>query len=166
MRTVLCLFLVLFIYPELSGQDLILSVKHKDSGFVYEVDPERAVKYRLSEGGTKRGYIQSLAIESMVIDGEIVNYQDVVMLSSWHTRKNSSAKTSGILLTSLGGLLTAAGVVIIAKSIEEDDASTVIGIPFGVAATAVGLGTTYLGIRALKRKRFDMMDWDFEVNSY
>jgi hypothetical protein len=102
----------------------------------------------------------------MVIDGEIVNYQDVVMLSSWHTRKNSSAKTSGILLTSLGGLLTAAGVVIIAKSIEEDDASTVIGIPVGVAATAVGLGTTYLGIRALKRKRFDMMHWDFEVNSY
>jgi hypothetical protein len=88
------------------------------------------------------------------------------MLSSWHTRKNSSAKTGGILLTSLGGLLTAAGVVIIAESIKEDDASTVIGVPIGAATTVVGLGTTYLGIRALKRKRFNMMDWDLTVRSY
>jgi hypothetical protein len=87
------------------------------------------------------------------------------MLSSWHTRKNSSAKTGGILLTSLGGLLTAAGVIIITESVKDDDevGTVIVGVPLGVATTVVGIGTTYLGIRALKRKHFDMMDWDLVV---
>lgn len=166
MRTILLIFLVFFVCPQLLGQDLTISIKHKNTGSVYEVDPERAVKYWLSEGSTGHGLIQSLSDESMVIDGETVQFDDVVMLSCWHTRKNASAKTGGILLTSLGGLLTTAGVVIIAETIKEDNASTVIGVPFGAVTTAVGLGTTYLGIRALKRKRFDMLDWDLVVDNY
>ncbi len=165
MRAILFIVYSLFCI-QLPAQDLTLTLKHKNTGSVYEVDPEKAIKCKLSDGATKKGYIQSLTEEAIIVNGESISLNEVVMLSSWHTRKNSSAKTGGILLTSLGGLLTAAGVVIIAESIKEDDASTVIGVPIGAATTVVGLGTTYLGIRALKRKRFNMMDWDLTVRSY
>lgn len=150
---------------QLPAQDLTLTLKHKNTGSVYEVDPEKAIKCRLSDGDTKKGYIQSLTEEAMVVNGQTISLDEVVMLSSWHTRKNSSAKTGGILLTSLGGLLTAAGVIIITESVKDDDevGTVVVGVPLGVATTVVGIGTTYLGIRALKRKHFDMMDWDLTV---
>lgn len=153
---------------QLPAQDLTLTLKHKNTGSVYEVDPEKAIKCKLSDGATKKGYIQSLTEEAIIVNGESISLDEVVMLSSWHTRKNSSAKTGGILLTSLGGLLTAAGVVIITESVKEDDelGTVIVGVPLGAAAVVVGLGTTYLGIRALKRKHFNMMDWDFVVNSY
>ncbi|GJM30431.1 MAG: hypothetical protein DHS20C17_30660 [Cyclobacteriaceae bacterium] len=161
------LFTVVFMWQLSAAQDMTLIIKHRSTGSVYEVDPEKAVKCKLSSGVIKRGHIQSLNPESMVVDGEVVNFDDIVMLSSWHTRKNASAKTGGIVLTSLGGLLTAAGVVIIAESAKDNnDVGLALGVPVGAAATAVGLGTTYMGIRALKRKRFDMVDWDFVVESY
>ena len=149
----------------LLAQEPTLTIKHNSNGSVYEVDPEKAVKCRLSNGSVKRGFIESLDQESMVVDGETVELENIVMLSSWHTRKNASAKTGGIVLTSLGGLLTAAGVVIIAESSKEDDVGLALGVPVGAAATAVGLGTTYMGIRALKRKRFDMSEWNFIVEN-
>jgi len=159
--------LVCFACAQLTAQDRTLTLKHKSTGSVYEVDPEKAIKCKLVDGAKKRGYIQSLTEEAIVVNGDTVNLEDIVILSSWHTRKNSSAKTGGILLTSLGGLLTAAGVVIISESIQQDEEGTVaVGVPLGAAATAVGIGTTYLGIRALKRKRFDMMDWDMRVDNY
>jgi len=164
------LFFIVFclLCIQLPAQDLTLTLKHKNNGSVYEVDPEKAIKCKLSDGATKKGYIQSLTEEAIIVNGESIRLDEVVMLSSWHTRKNSSAKTGGILLTSLGGLLTAAGVVIITESIKEDDevGTVVVGVTLGAAAVVVGLGTTYLGIRALKRKHFNMMDWDFVVNSY
>lgn len=159
--------LVGLICMQLHSQDRTLTLKHKNTGSVYEVDPEKAIKCKLSDGVTKKGYIQSLTENAMVVNGETVNFGDIVMLSSWHTRKNSSAKTGGILLTSLGGLLTAAGIVIISESAQQDEEGTVaVGIPFGAATTAVGIGTTYLGIRALKKKRFDLLEWDMEVDNY
>ena len=159
--------MVCFTCAQLTAQDRTLTLKHKSTGSVYEVDPEKAIKCKLVDGVKKRGYIQSLTEEAIVVNGDTVNLEDIVILSSWHTRKNSSAKTGGILLTSLGGLLTAAGVVIISESIQQDEEGTVVvGVPIGAAATAVGIGTTYLGIRALKRKRFDMMDWDMRVDNY
>ncbi len=166
MRAFLFVLFYMFFCIQLPAQDLTLTLKHKNTGSVYEVDPEKAIKCKLSDGATKKGYIQSLTEEAIIVNGESISLNEVVMLSSWHTRKNSSAKTGGILLTSLGGLLTTAGIIIIAESIKEDDASTVIGVPFGAATAAVGLGSTYLGIRALKRKRFKMMDWDLTVRSY
>jgi hypothetical protein len=166
MRTFL-MVLVCFACAQLTAQDRTLTLKHKSTGSVYEVDPEKAIKCKLVDGAKKRGYIQSLTEEAIVVNGDTVNLEDIVILSSWHTRKNSSAKTGGILLTSLGGLLTAAGVVIISESIQQDEEGTVaVGVPLGAAATAVGIGTTYLGIRALKRKRFDMMEWDMRVDNY
>jgi len=159
--------LVGLICIQLPAQDRTLTLKHKNTGSVYEVDPEKAIKCKLSDGATKKGYIQSLTENTLVVNGETVNFGDIVMLSSWHTRKNSSAKTGGILLTSLGGLLTAAGIVIISESAQQDEEGTVaVGIPIGAATTAVGIGTTYLGIRALKKKRFDLEEWDLEVDNY
>ncbi len=164
MRLFLILLLTVF-FLQVQSQDNTLVIKHKSTGSVYEVDPEKAVKCKLSNGNIKKGHIQSIGQESMVVDGETVDFTDIVMLSSWHTRKNASAKTGGIVLTSLGGLLTAAGVVIIAESSKEDDVGIALGVPVGAAATAVGLGTTYMGIRALKRKRFDMSEWVFAVEN-
>jgi len=168
MRAFLFVLFYMLFCIQLPAQDLTLTLKHKNTGSVYEVDPEKAIKCKLSDGATKKGYIQSLTEEAIIVNGESISLDEVVMLSSWHTRKNSSAKTGGILLTSLGGLLTAAGVVIITESVNEDDelGTVIVGVPLGVATAAVGLGTTYLGIRALKRKRFNMMDWDLTVNSY
>mgnify|MGYP001818131350 CR=1 FL=1 len=164
MRLFLILLLNVF-FLQVQSQDKTLTVKHKSNGSVYEVDPEKAVKCKLSNGNIERGHIQSIGLESMVVDGVTVDFTDIIMLSSWHTRKNASAKTGGIVLTSLGGLLTAAGVVIIAESSKEDDVGIALGVPVGAAATAVGLGTTYMGIRALKRKRFDMSEWIFAVEN-
>ena len=166
MRAFLFIALCL-LWIQLPAQDLTLTLKHKNTGSVYEVDPEKAIKCRLSDGATKKGFIQNLTDDAMVVNGQTISLDQVVMLSSWHTRKNSSAKTGGILLTSLGGLLTAAGVVIIAESVKEDDevGTVVVGVPLGIATTVVGIGTTYLGIRALKRKHFDMMDWDLVVKN-
>jgi hypothetical protein len=164
MRLFLVLLLSIFFF-QLPAQDKTLVIKHRSTGSVYEVDPEKAIKCKLTNGAIKKGHIQSLDQESMVVDGEMVNFDDIALLSSWHTRKNSSAKTGGMVLTSLGGLLTAAGVVIIIESSKEDEVGLALGVPVGAAATAVGLGTTYMGIRALKRKRFDMMEWDFAVEN-
>lgn len=164
MRLFLLLLLTVF-FLQAQSQDKTLTIKHKSTGSVYEVDPEKAVKCKLSNGNIKKGHIQSIDQESMVVDGETVDFTDIVMLSSWHTRKNASAKTGGIVLTSLGGLLTAAGVVIMVESSKEDDVGIALGVPVGAAATAVGLGTTYMGIRALKRKRFDMSEWIFAVEN-
>ncbi len=150
------------------SQDKTLVLKHKSTGSVYEVDPEKAIKCKLNDGHTKRGYIQSLSEDAIVVNGETVQLDQIEVLSSWHTRKNASAKTGGIVLTSLGGLLTVGGIVLTTSAVQEDDevGTVVVGVPLGVATTAVGLGTSYLGIRALKRKRFDMMDWDFVVQNY
>jgi hypothetical protein len=164
MQLFLILLLTVF-FLQLHAQDNTLVLKHKSTGSVYEVDPEKAIKCKLNTGDTKKGHIQRVDQESMVVDGETVNFDDIALLSSWHTRKNSSAKTGGMVLTSLGGLLTAAGVVIIIESSKEDEVGLALGVPVGAAATAVGLGTTYMGIRALKRKRFDMMEWDFAVEN-
>lgn len=164
MRLFLILLSTVF-FLQVQSQDKTLIIKHKSTGSVYEVDPEKAVKCKLSNGNIKKGHIQSIGQESMVLDGETVDFTDIVMLSGWHTRKNASAKTGGIVLTGLGGLLTVAGVVIIAESSKEDDVGIALGVPVGAAATAVGLGTTYMGIRALKRKRFDMSEWVFAVEN-
>ena len=131
MRAFLLLLLCILFCVKLPAQDLTLTLKHKNTGSVYEVDPEKAIKCRLSDGATKKGYIQNLTDEAMMVNGQTINLNEVVMLSSWHTRKNSSAKTGGILLTSLGGLLTAAGVIIIAESVKEDDevGTVVVGVP-------------------------------------
>jgi len=166
MKFYFLLFLTLVFGSQwLLAQEPTLTMKHLSNGSVYEVDPEKAVKCKLSNGSIKKGFIESLDQESMVVNGETVELENIVMLSSWHTRKNASAKTGGIILTSLGGLLTAAGVVIIAESSKEDDVGLALGVPVGAAATAVGLGTTYMGIRALKRKRFDMSEWNFIVEN-
>ena len=150
------------------SQDRTLTLKHKNSGTVYEVDPEKAIKCKLEDGNTKKGYIQSLTDESIVLNGDSINIEKIIVLSSWHTRKNSSAKTGGILLTSLGGLLTAGGIAMTAGAVQEDDevGTVVVGVPLGIATTVVGVGTSYLGIRALKRKRFNMVDWDLRIKSY
>lgn len=162
------LVLLSMISLQIYAQDRTLTLKHKSTGSVYEVDPKKAIKCKLTDGHTKKGHIQSLDEEAIVVNGETVNLNEIEMLSSWHTRKNASAKTGGIVLTSLGGLLTVGGVVLTAGSIQEDDevGTVVVGVPLGLATTAVGLGTSYLGIRALKRKRFDMMEWDFIVENY
>ena len=150
------------------SQEKIITLKHKDTGAVYEVDPEKAVRCKLLEGGSMKGFIQSFSDDAMVVNGQTISFQEIEVLSSWHTRKNSSAKTGGILLTSLGGLLTVGGAVVVAESTKPDEevGTVVVGVPLGIVATAVGIGTTYLGIRALKRKRFDLMEWDIRVRSY
>ena len=150
------------------AQDKTLILKHKSNGSVYEVDPEKAVKCKLFDGHTRRGYIQSLTDDAVVVNGQSIPLDDIELLSGWHTRKNASAKTGGIVLTSLGGLLTVGGIVLTSGAVQEDDeVGTVVGgVALGVATTAVGLGTTYFGIRALKRKRFNMEDWDFVVQNY
>ena len=150
------------------AQEQTLTLKHRNSGTVYEVDREKAVKCRLSDGATRKGFIQSLSEESLVVNGDSVNLDDIAVLSSWHTRKNSSAKTGGILLTSLGGIMTAGGIAMITGAVQEDDevGTVVVGVPLGIVTTTAGIGTSYLGIRALKRKRFNMMDWDLKVKNY
>ena len=167
MRGFLLILLSLF-FVIAQSQDRTLTLKHKNSGTVYEVDPEKSVKCKLQDGNTKKGYIQNLTDEAIVVNGESINIEDIIVLSSWHTRKNRSAKTGGILLTSLGGLLTAGGIAMTAGAVQEDDevGTVVVGVPLGIATTAIGVGTSYLGIRALKRKRFDMMDWDLRIKSY
>ena len=133
---------------------------------MFEVDPDKAVKYRVSAGPSKKGYIELVGDDFMVIDGHEIQYQELTHLVSWHTRKNQSAKTGGILLTGLGGVLTTAGVIVTAGSAEEGGLGAAIGVPIGAVTTVVGLGSTYLGLRALKRKRFDMGEWDLTINQY
>lgn len=156
------------IWLQICAQERTLTLKHKSTGSVYEVDPDKAVKCKLVDGHTKRGHIQRLTEDAIVVSGETVSLDNIAVISSWHTRKNASAKTGGIVLTSLGGLLTIGGAVLITEAVREDDevGTVVVGVPLGAATTAVGIGTTYLGMRALKRKRFDMMDWDFVVENY
>ena len=169
MRGILLITLSLFfVISPSQSQDRTLTLKHKNSGTVYEVDPEKAIKCKLQDGNTKKGYIQDLTDESIVVNGDSINIENIVVISSWHTRKNSSAKTGGILLTSLGGLLTAGGIAMTAGAVQEDDevGTVVVGVPLGIATTVVGIGTSYLGIRALKRKRFDMADWDLRIKNY
>jgi len=153
---------------QIFAQDKTLTLKHQSTGSVFEVDPEKAVKCKLVDGHTRRGHIQSLTNDAMVVNGESILLEDIELISGWHTRKNASAKTGGIVLTSLGGLLTVGGIVLTSRAVQEDDevGTAVGGTALGVATTAVGLGTTYFGIRALKRKRFDMSDWDFAVQNY
>ena len=167
MRGFLLILLCLFFLHALP-QDRTLTLKHKNSGTVYEVDPQKSIKCRLLDGETKKGHIQDLTDESIVVNGDSINLTDIAVLSSWHTRKNSSAKTGGILLTTLGGVMTAGGVAMITGAVQEDDevGTVVVGVPLGIVTTAAGIGTSYLGIRALKRKRFDMIDWDLRINHY
>lgn len=163
----LLLILLSLIYFQANAQDKTLTLKHRSTGSVYEVDPEKAIKCRLTDGHFKSGYIQDLTDETIVVNGDTINLNQIEVLSSWHTRKNASAKTGGIVLTSLGGLLTIGGAVLTAGAVQEDDEGTVVGgVTLGAATTVVGLGTTYFGIRALKRKRFNMEDWDFVVQNY
>jgi hypothetical protein len=166
MRTFL-LVCVSLICVQILAQDKTLTLKHKATGSVYEVDPQKAIKCKLSNGHTRRGYIQNLTEDAIVVNGDSIAFNDIEILSSRHTRKNASAKTGGIVLTSLGGLLTAGGVILTAGSVQEDDEGTVVGgVTLGAATIVVGIGTTYFGIRALKRKRFNMTDWDFAVQNY
>ena len=153
---------------QICAQEKTLTLKHKSTGSVYEVDPEKAIKCKLVDGHTKSGYIQTLTEDAIMVNGESIYLNDIEIISSWHTRKNASAKTGGIVLTSLGGLLTVGGVVLTAGAVQEDDevGTVVVGVPLGVATTVVGIGTTYFGIRALKRKKFKMMEWDFIVENY
>ena len=163
----LLLILLSSLFVTIHGQDKTLTLKHKSTGSVYEVDPEKAIKCKLTDGHVKRGYIQSMTEEAIVVNGESIDLDQIQKLSSWHTRKNASAKTGGIVLTSLGGLLTVGGAVLTAGAVQEDDEGTVVGgVTLGAATTVVGLGTTYFGIRALKRKRFNMTDWNFIVENY
>ena len=148
------------------AQEKSIILKHKNTGSVYEVDPGKAVKYRISQGPAKKGFIEQVGDDFMVIDGNQIDYQEITQLVSWHTRKNQSAKTGGILLTGLGGVLTTAGVIVTAGSAEEGGLGAAIGVPIGAVTTVVGLGSTYLGLRALKRKRFDMGEWDLMINQY
>lgn len=155
------------LYLQLPAQERVLSLKHKGSGYVYDVDPEKAVKYRLQDGNFRRGKIQDLSEEWMTINGEKVHYKDITMLSSWHTRKNASAKTGGALLTAFGGLLTAAGVIIAVEGFNTDnELGSAIAVPVGLVTSGVGVGTAYFGLRAMKRKRFDMMEWELIINHY
>ena len=149
-----------------NAQQRSLILKHKNTGSVFEVDPEKAVKYRVSQGPAQKGFIEEVGDDFMIIDGKQIQYQNITQLVSWHTRKNQSAKTGGILLTGLGGALTTAGVIVTASSAEEGGLGAAIGVPIGAVTTIVGLGSTYLGIRALKRKRFDMGEWDLIVDQY
>ena len=166
MRAILLLFT--FLSLGVNAQDLTLTLKHKASGSVYEVDPEKSIRCKLEDGEIKKGYIHGMTPEAIVVNGDTINLNQIGVISSWHTRKNSSAKTGGIVLTSLGGLLTVGGVVLTSQAVQEDDevGTVAVGVPLGVATTVVGLGTTYFGIRALKRKKFDMGDWDFIVRNY
>jgi len=148
------------------AQEKSIVLKNKNNGSVFEVDPEKAIKYRVQEGSSKKGFIEEVGDEFMVIDGERIEYHHLTQIVSWHTRKNQSAKTGGVLLTGFGGVLTTAGVVVTAASAEEGGLGAAIGVPVGAVATIVGLGSTYLGLRALKRKRFDMGEWDLVVNHY
>lgn len=162
------LLLLMFFSIGMYAQDRTLTLKHKSSGSLYEVDPQKAIKCRLSDGEIRKGYIQNITDESIVMNGDSVKLENIVVISSWHTRKNASAKTGGILLTSLGGILTVGGVAMTAGAVQEDDevGTVVVGVPLGIATTVAGIGTSYLGIRALKRKRFDLADWDLKVNNY
>ena len=148
---------------QVQAQEKSIILKHKNTGSVFEVDPEKAVKYRILQGSRQKGFIEEVGDDFMIIDGTHISYQDLTQLVSWHTRKNQSAKTGGILLTGLGGVLSTAGVIVTAGSAEEGGLGAAIGVPIGAAATIVGLGSTYLGLRALKRKRFDMGEWDLIV---
>ncbi len=151
----------------LPAQEKSLYLKHKSTGYVFEVDPEKAVKYKIEDGQKRRGYIEELSEDWMMIGGEKVPYDRITLLSSWHTRKNGGAKAGGAILTGFGGLLTTAGVIITVEGVNADDGlGSAIAVPIGAVATAVGLGSTYFGLRALKRKRFDMVEWDFVINNY
>ncbi len=164
---VLLLALAFQAMKPLWAQENTLIMRHKETGYVFEVDPEKAVRYKLQDGVSEKGYIEQVNQEDVVISGKNIQFEDITMLSSWHTRKNANAKTGGIFLTTVGGMLTVAGVLATVEGFRTDDvAETTINVPVGLAATGVGLGTTYLGLRALKRKRFDMKEWDFVVNNY
>ena len=77
MRGFLLLCLSLF-FVMAQSQDRTLTLKHKNSGTVYEVDPEKAIKCKLEDGNTKKGYIQSLTDESIVLNGDSINIEKII----------------------------------------------------------------------------------------
>ena len=166
MKQILTLLLLLCLGCGALAQQRTLVLKHKINGRVYEIDPQKDIKYRIQDGKKRHGLIEQVGETWMIVDGQKVPFDDITMLSSWHTRKNGGAIAGGVLLTGLGTLLTVGGVALTADAANEDPLSTAILAPSGVVIALVGCGTSYLGIRAMKRKRFDMMEWDFVVQDY
>ncbi|MDH3711689.1 MAG: hypothetical protein OER04_17495 [Cyclobacteriaceae bacterium] len=148
------------------AQQRTLVLKHKTTGKVYEVDPQKAIRYRAQDGKKRQGLIEELTEEWMLVNGRQIAYDEITMLSSWHTRKNGGAIAGGALLTGFGALLMVGGVALTADSTDEDPLSTAILAPSGVLIALVGCGTSYLGLRAMKKKRFNMGEWDFVVQNY
>ena len=136
-----------------------IQARNKINGMVLQVKANKKVKYRMAgQSKFKKGYIQSIRANSIVIDGQAIHLDQMVEIRSWAVKKPN--RLPGILLTGGGALFTALGVGGLVSESGEDGYSGLTKMVSGFVAVG-GSAAAYSGLRMLKRKAFFLSQWEF-----